>query len=262
MMGVYHPDAPDFFKDIKAYRDWQKKRYSQSRKGAKKGDSSLATLRPGERSDSTVAMLFFRKHLMQDRSYINDTICAFENAGVDVLPIFVTGIEGHVVVRDWLAKEKIDVLVSMIGFALVGGPAGSTKPGVAQGSGAGYLAASECALHRLAAAVCAGCGFVEGARCRADAGVATYSLPEMDGAITPVILGAIQDGHFKSMPDRLNRLVHAWQRNRQHCATSRTKTRSSRFVVYDYPPGLGKKATAALLDVPRSLFNILTHLQA
>ena len=44
-------------------------------------------MRLGERSDSTVAVLFFRKHLMQDRSYINDTICSFESAGVDVLPL-------------------------------------------------------------------------------------------------------------------------------------------------------------------------------
>ena len=260
MMGVYHPDAPDFFKDIKAYRDWQKKRFSQSRKGAKKGDSSLATLRPGERSDSTVAMLFFRKHLMQDRSYINDTICAFENAGVDVLPIFVTGIEGHVVVRDWLAKEKIDVLVSMIGFALVGGPAGSTSPGahkeaaqdILQHLNVPYIVSQPLYVQDVDSWKAHGVGPMQA--------VATYSLPEMDGAITPVILGAIQDGHFKSMPDRLNRLVmlakkYAALRHKPN------KDKKLAFVVYDYPPGLGKKATAALLDVPRSLFNILTHLK-
>lgn len=79
--------------------------------------------------------MFFRKHLAQERSYIDDTIRAFEAAGLDVLPMFVAGIEGHVAVRDFISKEKaagkpIDVLVSMIGFAFVGGPAGSTKPGL------------------------------------------------------------------------------------------------------------------------------------
>ena len=33
------------------------------------------------------------------------------------------------------------------------------------------------------------------------------------------------------------------------------------FIVYDYPPGLGKKASAALLDVPRTLFAALQRLK-
>lgn len=251
MMGVYHPDAPDFFKDIKAYRDWQKKRLAKNRK-----NQASNVKQPS----STVAMLFFRKHLMQDRGYINDTICAFERAGVDILPIFVTGIEGHVVVRDWLAKEKIDVLVSMIGFALVGGPAGSTSPGKHKD------AAQEILQHLNVPYIVSQPLYVQDVNSWQEHGVgpmqavATYSLPEMDGAITPVILGAIQDGHFQSMPDRLNRLVLLSKKyaSLRHKAN---KDKKLAFVVYDYPPGLGKKATAALLDVPRSLFNMLKHLQ-
>lgn len=105
MMGLYHPCAEGFFKDIKAYRDWQKK---QGSKGAQerrnRGARNRSTL---DTRHWTVAVLFFRKHLMQDRGYINDTILALEANGLDVLPIFVTGVEGHVVVRDWLAKEKL-----------------------------------------------------------------------------------------------------------------------------------------------------------
>ena len=99
-MGLYHPNAPDFFRDIKAYRDWQKK-------GAAK--TSKTKKQPAKRK---AALLFFRKHLMQERSYIDDSIRALEAEGLDVLPIFVSGIDGHVVVRDWLGKGGIDVLIS------------------------------------------------------------------------------------------------------------------------------------------------------
>ncbi|BCX02498.1 MAG: magnesium chelatase subunit H [Candidatus Roseilinea sp.] len=272
MMGLYHPDAPGFFKDIKAYRDWRKRRGKMTRRQGDKG-----TGRQGEREiqrsltinhqspvtnhQPSVALLFFRKHLMQDRGYIDETIRAMEDAGLDVLPIFVTGVEGHVVVRDWLAKEHVDALVSTIGFALVGGPAGSTSPGAHRDAvieilariDAPYIVAQPLYVQDFVSWQKIGVGPMQAA--------ATYALPEMDGAIDPVILGAINNGRFQTAPDRLQRLttlVTRW------AALRRTPNRDKKiaFVVYDYPPGLGKKATAALLDVPRSLLNILRRLQA
>jgi magnesium chelatase subunit H len=252
MMGLHHPCAEGFFKDIKAYRDWQKKHYKTQ--DARRNTTNIV------HSASCVALLFFRKHLMQDRDYINDTILALEAEGLDVLPIFVTGVEGHVAVRDWLAKEKIDALVSMIGFALVGGPAGSTSPGNHRD------AAQDILEHINAPYIVAQPLYVQDYDSWHKLGVApmqtaaTYALPEMDGAIDPVILGAIKDGHFEAAPDRLRRLgllTRKWAALRH----KPNKDKKIAFVVYDYPPGMGKKATAALLDVPRSLLNMLCRLQ-
>ncbi len=251
MMGLYHPDAPGFFKDVKAYRDWHRKRNAQP-----------ATRRKSaSRTAYSVALLFFRKHLMQDHGYIDETIRALEEAGLAVLPIFVTGVEGHVVVREWLAREHVDVLVSTIGFALVGGPAGSTSPGAHRDAAieileridAPYIVTQPLYVQDFVSWHKIGVGPMQAA--------ATYALPEMDGAVDPVILGAINNGRFQTAPDRLQRLatlVSKW------AALRHTPNRDKRiaFVVYDYPPGLGKKATAALLDVPRSLLNILRRLQA
>ncbi|MDW8464814.1 MAG: cobaltochelatase subunit CobN [Chloroherpetonaceae bacterium] len=88
----------------------------------------------------------------------------------------------------------------------------------------------------------------------------TYSIPEMDGAVAPVVLGALSKGKMTTVPDRLARLTHLAQK---WVALRRKKNSEKRlaFVVYDYPPGLGKKATAALLDVPKSLFAILQRLE-
>jgi len=257
MMGLYHPAAEGFFKDIRAYQDWQKKRGQHRKAGA----AGAARNGHAPRASYRVALLFFRKHLMQERGYIDDAITALEAAGMDVLPIFVTGVEGHVVVRDWLAKAQIDALVSLIGFALVGGPAGSTSPGVHRDAAiaileqidAPYIVAQPLYVQDFTSWHKMGVGPMQAA--------ATYALPEMDGAIDPVILGAINHGRFQTVPDRLQRLttlVGRW------AALRHTPNREKRiaFVVYDYPPGLGKKATAALLDVPRSLLNILRRLKA
>ena len=244
MMGLYHPAAEGFFKDIKAYREWQKRRAKRA---------------PHARY--RVALLFFRKHLMQERGYINDVIAALEAADLEVLPVFVTGVEGHVVVRDWLAKEQIDVLVSLIGFALVGGPAGSTSPGVHRDAAlaileridAPYIVAQPLYVQDFVSWHKTGVGPMQAA--------ATYALPEMDGAVDPVILGAINHGRFQTAPDRVQRLATLVRRWAVLRHTSNREKKIA-FVVYDYPPGLGKKATAALLDVPRSLLNILRRLKA
>ena len=259
MMGLYHPAAEGFFRDIKAYRDWQKKRAPRRGDGA--AGRAARNGRTADQAAHRVALLFFRKHLMQDRGYINDTIAALEAAGLDVLPLFVTGVEGHVVVRDWLAGERLDAVVSLIGFALVGGPAGSTSPGAHRDAAveileridAPYIVAQPLYVQDFVSWQKIGVGPMQAA--------ATYALPEMDGAVDPVILGAINNGQFQAAPDRLQRLatlVRRWATLRH------TPNREKRiaFVVYDYPPGLGKKATAALLDVPRSLLNILRRLQA
>ncbi|MFN3704837.1 MAG: magnesium chelatase subunit H [Thermoflexales bacterium] len=249
MMGLYHPAARAFFKDIPAFREWRR----NAALGAKMASAPSFTPR--------VALLFFRKHLMQERSYIDHLIQVMETEGFEVLPIFVTGIEAHVVVRDWLVREKVDVVVSTIGFALIGGPAGSTSPGVHREAAvdilsrldAPYMVAQPLYVQDFVSWRKHGVGPMQAA--------ALYALPEMDGAVHPLVIGALNNGRFEVVPDRLQRLcglVRRW-------ATLRHKPNREKklaFVVYDYPPGLGKKATAALLDVPRSLWNILRRLQA
>ncbi len=241
-MGLYHPDAPAYFKDVKSYKSWSKKQGFNLSKG------------------QNVALLFFRKHLLQEKTYIDNTIREFQKQGINIFPAFVMGVEGHVLVRDWLLKEKIDLLVNMMGFGLVGGPAGSTKPGTAA------EARSEIMSRLDAPYIVSQPLLVQDFESWHELGVSpmqvtfTYSIPEMDGAVCPVILGALRDGKVETVPDRLSRLAllsKQWLRLR----AASNKEKKLAFVVYDYPPGLGKKASAALLDVPRSLFEILKRLK-
>jgi len=241
-MGLYHPDAPAYFTDVKSYKNWLKKRGVNIDKGQK------------------IGLLFFRKHLLQEKTYIDTTIRAFEKRGINVFPSFVMGVEGHVLVRDWLTREKIDLLVNMMGFGLVGGPAGSTKPGTAA------EARHEIMTKLDVPYIVAQPLLTQGFESWNELGVSpmqitfTYAIPEMDGAICPVILGALQDGKIETVPERIDRLVlivTKWLRLR---AASNHEKKVA-FIVYDYPPGLGKKASAALLDVPRTLFSVLHRLK-
>jgi len=241
-MGLYHPDAPGYFRDVKSFKVWARKRGVNLEKSQK------------------MALLFFRKHLLQEKTYIDNTIRTLEKQGLNVFPAFVMGVEGHVLVRDWLMRENIDLLVNMMGFGLVGGPAGSTKPGTAAEARHEILTSLD-VPYIISQPL-----LIQDFESWQELGVSpmqvtfTYSIPEMDGAISPVILGALKDGKIETVQERLERLAllsRKWLRLR---ATGNRDKRVA-FVVYDYPPGLGKKATAALLDVPRSLLQILKRLQ-
>jgi len=107
-MGCFHPDAEELFDSPAAYQRW------------------VLKTRRYRRGQPTVALLVFRKHLLQAQTYPNDLIRALESKGLAVLPIFVSGIETHVALREWVAHEKVDFMISTMGFAVVGGPAGST----------------------------------------------------------------------------------------------------------------------------------------
>ena len=242
-MGLYHPDAPDYFDSINSYKRWAKKRGVDLDSGQK------------------VALLFFRKHLLQEKAYIDDTIRHLEAAGIPLLPGFVMGIEGHVMVRDGFAAEKPDLLINMMGFGLVGGPAASTKPGAAAEAreaimrdlDAPYMIAQPLLIQDFAAWDQTGMSPVQASF--------SYSIPEMDGAIAPVTLGALHEGGIRTLPDRLDRLVEIVQAQLRLRATPRHE-RNIAMIVYDYPPGLGRKATAALLDVPSTLMAVLKRLQS
>ena len=241
-MGLYHPDAPAYFKDVKSFKSWSRKQGRNFNKGQR------------------VGMLFFRKHLLQEKTYIDDTIRGFERKGIHVLPAFVMGVEGHVLVRDWFVKEKLDLLINMMGFGLVGGPAGSTKPGTA-------AEARDEIMRKLDAPyIVAQPLLIQDFESWHELGVSpmqitfTYSIPEMDGAVCPIVLGALNDGRIETVPERIDRLAGLSQ-NWLRLRAASNKEKKLAFVVYDYPPGLGKKASAALLDVPKSLFAILQQLK-
>ncbi len=242
-MGFYHPEAPDYFKDLGHYSKWNKKR-----------DKNAAKKR-------NIGLIFFRKHLLQEKEYIDNTIRAIEARGLNVLPVFVMGVEGHVAAREWFVNAELDMLVNMMGFGFVGGPAGATTPGasssardeILSGINAPYVVSQPLFIQDFTSWKKEGVVPLQSAM--------TYSLPEMDGAVCPVVLGAVKDGRLQTVPDRLERLSGLAKKFSDLRATDNASKKVA-FVVYDYPPGMGRKASAALLDVPKSIYRMLQKLQS
>jgi magnesium chelatase subunit H len=88
-----------------------------------------------------------------------------------------------------------------------------------------------------------------------------YSLPELDGAIDTIPLGGLVRDDIYLIPERVMRLaarIRKW-------VTLKRKSPAERSVavlLYGFPPGVGAIGTAALLDVPSSLDNLLHALRS
>eukprot|EP00879_Flechtneria_rotunda_P015094 GHRR01015774.1.p1 GENE.GHRR01015774.1~~GHRR01015774.1.p1 ORF type:complete len:899 (+),score=287.59 GHRR01015774.1:2958-5654(+) len=228
-----------------------------------------------------VGLLLYRKHVITDQPYIQQLISQMEAEGLIPVPVFINGVEAHTVVRDQLTSEyeqsliasgelprgslrkdavKVDALVSTIGFPLVGGPAGTMEGGrqaevaksILSSMNVPYVVAAPLLIQDMASWAEQG---IQGLQ-----SVVLYSLPELDGAIDTVPLGGLVGDDIFLVPERVTRLssrVHKWVSLRR----KPTSDRKLALMLYGFPPGVGATGTAALLNVPKSLEQLLAAMQ-
>lgn len=229
-----------------------------------------------------VALLLYRKHVITNQRYIQDLIRYFEAQGLIPIPVFINGVEAHTIVRDWLTSQheidgvadgtitrdttykpkeatSVDAIVSTIGFPLVGGPAGSMEAGrnvdvaskLLDNMQVPYIIASPLLLQSIPMWKSNGVLGLQS--------VVLYSLPELDGAIDTVVLGGLVGDKIALVPERVRKLcsrLHGWISLRK----TPPKDRKISIMLYGFPPNVGAVGTAALLDVPNSLENLLRRL--
>jgi magnesium chelatase subunit H len=261
-IGLLHPDYSGYFESPKHYLEWYQKR-----------TNSMAPV---------VGVLLYRKHVITQQVYIPQLIRAFESAGLIPLPIFINGVEGHVAVRDLMTTDyeqqhrslgiketlslsdqavKVDAIVSTIGFPLVGGPAGSMEAGrqievakrILSAKNVPYIVAAPLLIQDIHSWTRQGIGGLQS--------VVLYALPELDGAIDTIPLGGLVGEKIYLIPERVKRLtgrLKQWIKLRQTPPSERKLA----IILYGFPPGYGAVGTAALLNVPRSLINLLQALKA
>jgi magnesium chelatase subunit H len=272
-IGLLHPDYVGYFESPQQYLEWYATKQTPSSLLAPR--SSLSSSLP------TIAILLYRKHVITKQPYIPQLIRDFEQAGLIPLPIFINGVEGHVAVRDWMTTTyeqtqrqqgiretpslsaeavKVDAIVSTIGFPLVGGPAGSMEAGrqievakrILSAKNVPYIVAAPLLIQDIHSWTRQGIGGLQS--------VVLYALPELDGAIDTIPLGGLVGEKIYLIPDRVKRLtgrLKQWIQLRQ----TATSDRKLAIILYDFPPGYGATGTAALLNVPRSLLNLLKALK-
>jgi magnesium chelatase subunit H len=272
-MGLLHPDYQGYFTSPKAYLDW----YRNSSKF--KVQSSKFKVQSSKLP--VVGILLYRKHVITKQPYIAKLIRYFEEEGLIPLPVFINGVEGHVIVRDWLTTAyetqqrqqgkietpslskdavEVDAIASTIGFPLVGGPAGSMEAGrqvevakrILSAKNIPYLVAAPLLIQDIHSWTRQGIGGLQS--------VVLYALPELDGAIDTIPLGGLVGEDIYLVPERVKRLtgrLKSWIQLRQTPPSQRKVA----IVLYGFPPGYGATGTAALLNVPRSLIKLLATLK-
>ena len=288
-IGLLHPDYDGYFTSPKAYLEWYLQREGKCSEEVKSeewqmvsGELSTSTPHPIPHTPHpTVGILLYRKHVITKQPYIPQLIRHFEQAGLVPVPIFINGVEGHVAVRDLmttayeqeqrqqgnietlsLSEEaaQVDAIVSTIGFPLVGGPAGSMEAGrqvevakrILAAKNVPYFVSAPLLIQDIHSWTRQGIGGLQS--------VVLYALPELDGAIDPVPLGGLVGDTIYLVPERVQRLtqrVKSWINLRRKPVGDRKVA----IILYGFPPGYGATGTAALLNVPRSLMNLLQAMQ-
>jgi magnesium chelatase subunit H len=232
---------------------------------------------------ATVGLLMLRSYILADDcAHYDAVIAAFEARGIAVLPAFAGGLDGRPAMDAYFTGPngpRVDALVSLTGFSLVGGPAYNDSPAAIAALTAldvPYIAAHPLEFQSLGqwGASAGGLGPVETTM--------LIALPEIDGATNPTVYAgrhdlngckgcarackaasaeALNTRAMAPCPERIEALAD--KSARLACLRrSKVATRKVGIVLYGFPPNAGAAGTAAYLGVFESLYNTLHAMAA
>jgi len=245
--GVYHPKARNTI-----------------------GVDADALPRPAGPLKGTVGLLLLRSYLLAGNARHYDAVIeAFEKRGLRVIPAFASGLDARPAIdaffRDGEGNPKIDAMVSLTGFSLVGGPAYNDAKAADQVLAeldVPYLAAHAVEFQSLEDWQSSDRGLTP------IEATLMIAIPELDGATGPMLFGGrsndspqerardvcAADERVAMLADRVTRLIKLRQ-------TPRNERRVA-IALFNFPPNAGSTGTAAFLSVYASLFNTLKALKA
>jgi magnesium chelatase subunit H len=253
-MGIWHPLAPQMFEDLKEYLNWYGTRQDVP-------DELKDPLAP------CVGLVLQRTHLVTgDDAHYVAMVQELECLGARVIPVFASGLDFSKPVDayfyDPLSKGEtpiVDIVVSLTGFALVGGPARQDHPKAVDALkrlNRPYMVAlplvfqtteewqdSELGLHPIQVAL-------------------QIAIPELDGAIEPIILSGRDGATGKAIA--LQDRIEAIAQRAMKWANLRLKPKLHKKVaitVFSFPPDKGNVGTAAYLDVFGSIYEVMQALK-
>jgi len=251
-LGIWHPLAPTMFEDLKEYLNWTESRNDLSEEA---------------RQGPVIGLVLQRSHIVTgDDAHYVATIQELEFRGARVIPIFCGGLDFSKPVNaffyDPLNPEQplVDGIVSLTGFALVGGPARQDHPKAIESLkklNRPYMVAlplvfqttqeweqSDLGLHPVQVAL-------------------QIAIPELDGAIEPIVLSGRDDatGKAHTLQDRVDAIAERAIR----WSSLRIKPRIDKklaITVFSFPPDKGNVGTAAYLDVFGSIHRVMQEMKA
>ena len=254
-MGIWHPLAPEMFEDVKEYLNWFNSRSDIS-------DEIKDPLAP------CIGLVLQRTHLVtKDDAHYVAMVQELEAMGARVIPVFAGGLDFSKPVDEYFwevtngmeQQPLVDVVVSLTGFALVGGPARQDHPKAIDSLkrlNRPYMVAlpivfqtteeweeSELGLHPVQVAL-------------------QIAIPELDGAIEPIIVSGRDGdtGRAIALQDR----IEAIAKRAMKWGNLRKKPKLDKKVaitVFSFPPDKGNVGTAAYLDVFGSIYEVMKGLK-
>ena len=237
--------------------------------------TDLAALPAPAAPVATVGLLMLRSYILaSDTAHYDAVIAAFEAKGLRVIPAFAGGLDGRPAVEAYF-QGRVDALVSLTGFSLIGGPAYNDSPAAVamlQRLGVPYVAAQPLEFQTLGqwGDSAQGLGPIETTM--------LVALPEIDGATNPTVFAGRHGAEgckgchlmcqsrsdsraMAPCPERITSLAEKTLRLAR-LYRKRNAEKKIAVVLFGFPPNAGAVGTAAYLSVFESLHNTLTRMKA
>ncbi len=257
-IGVYHPDLPGRFSE------------------------SAADLPHARGNRTAVGLVLMRSYILSgDTGHYDGAIRALEARGLRVIPVFASGLDNRPAIERYFTDQgaaRIEALVSLTGFSLVGGPAYNDAGAAAD------------LLDRLDVPYVSGQALefqsLEDWRTQPQGltpveSTIMVAIPELDGATGPIVFGGrtangstcegcARACHFpgttgamrmQACAERVEQLAARVDKLVQLRRVPRAE-RKVAITLFNFPPGAGATGTAAFLAVFESLFNTLREMAA
>jgi magnesium chelatase subunit H len=210
----------------------------------------------------TVGLLLLRSYLLAGNTgHYDGVIAALEARGLRVVPAFATGLDARPAVEQFFLRDgqpRVDAVVSLTGFSLVGGPAyndSRAAEDILARLDVPYLAAMPLEFQTLEQWQASDRGLLP------VEATMMVAIPELDGATGPMVFGGRSDakGDARDMcphPERSEMLAARVAK----LVALRRRERAQRkvaAVIFNFPPNAGNTGTAAFLSVFESLHHTL-----
>ncbi len=233
----------------------------------------------------TVGLLLLRTYILSgDTGHYDGVIRAFEAKGLNAVPVFCSGLDMRSAIERFLSGgegKKIDALVSLTGFSLVGGPAYSDSAAAAKTLEAldvPYVSAHVTEFQSIEKWSASSQGLMP------IESTIMVAIPELDGATGSIVFGGRRERAASE-----EALVCSCSRGLESCPAGRScmrahdervdtlvarvdkligLRRSERakrklaITIFNFPPNAGNIGTAAFLSVFESLYATLQRLQS
>merc|ERR1712070_714223 len=202
-----------------------------------------------------IGVVLQKSHInTKDDAHYVALIMELESQGAIVVPTYTGALDFSVCIDEYFyvaGKQIVDTVINLTGFALVGGPATQDHPkaiATSQRLNRPYLCAVPATFQT----------FEEWKDSELGLHPVQVALPELDGAIEPIIFSGRDGVTGRSIPqaDRIATLTARamkWAGLRK----KQVKDKKVAVTIFSFPPDKGNVGTAAYLNVFGSIFECL-----